>query len=304
MDDKSSSVRNALMSMLRNVEIKIDAKVSGFIVKKKSISGVKMEDGEIIEAKYFILATGGTSHPETGSTGDAYKWLEDIGHKIVPPIPSLVPIAIKEQWVKDLQGLSLNNCKLTVFLDDKKKIVKKGRLLFTHFGISGPMIINLSGEISKLLKIGNVRIELDLMPKEDYATLKVKMKNLFEKNKNKLLKNCLLEILPERIVSTIIKLSKVDGEVPIHSVFREERAEIEKILKHMNMTVDHLLGPDKSIVTSGGVSCDEVDFKTMHSKLYPNLAFAGDILDIERPSGGYSLQICWSTGFVAGRNME
>lgn len=342
VSDKSSSVRDALFSYMDDpknkykIEIRTNSKVSGFVLndKKDKIIGVKVlngKDSEILEANNFLLATGGTSHPETGSTGDGYAWLKEIGHKVIIPELSLVPIAIKQDWVKELQGVSLENIKVTAYIhsireeknkitgemerveDYEKKFTKKGKILFTHFGISGPMVINMSKEIGNLLKNveetnqynengtkASVDISLDLFPTLDYGMLNKALQELFDKNKNKIFKNCITQILPKSMADMVTKIAEIHPETFIHSITRDERLRLIDVAKGMRMTVESLLGPEKSIVTAGGVDCTEVDFKTMSSKLFPNLYFAGDILNIDRPSGGYSLQICWSTGFVAG----
>jgi len=311
-DGKASSVLNVFLPLLKNIEIHINTPVSGFIKESSKIVGVRLKDNKTVYAKNFIMAVGGSSHPETGSTGDGYKWLREIGHTVIVPEPSLVPIAIVDKWVKDLQGITLSDIKLTAFQEQQgekqvgqeakmeKILHKKGRLLFTHFGISGPTVINMSRDIGKLLKKGSVTIELDLFPTLDYGMLNKKLQETFEENKNRIFKNAMGDLVQKGMVDIICEFSEIDPSTQINSVTREERLKLALVLKHMKMKVDHLLGPEKSIVTSGGVACEEVDFKTMRSRLFPNLLFAGDILNIERPSGGYSLQICWSTGYVAG----
>ena len=307
-DDKSESVLKVLVLRLRKVHVQTKAKVAGFVIEgekdKKEMTGVRLSNGKTIKASHFILATGGNSHPETGSTGDAYAWLKEIGHTVVTPALSLVPIAIKDQWVKDLQGITLDKIKLSVFQEGKKILFKKGRLLFTHFGVSGPTVINMSRQVGELLKSAPVEIQLDIFPEMDYAMLNAKLQALFDANKNRLFKNAILELIPGKLAPTITRLAGINPETMNNSITREERLKLVELVKHLPMNVDFLLGPDKSIVTSGGVACEEVDFKTMRSRLYPNLLFAGDILNIERPSGGYSLQICWSSGWVAGSAIE
>lgn len=298
--DKASSVLDVLLRELPGADICLNVSIKGFKIENKKLIGVEFTDGSIVKGKQIILATGGTSHPETGSTGDGYTWLKAIGHTVVIPKPSLVPIAIKDSWVKNLAGITLSDTKLTVIQGGEKQFSKKGRLLFTHFGVSGPTVINMSKDIGESLKYGDVTLRLDLFPSLDHGMMNTKILELFENNKNKFLKNTLNEIVPSGIVETILNISEIVEETPVNSVSREERMKLIETLKNLNMHVDYLLGPEKSIVTSGGISCEEVNFKTMQSKLYPNLYFAGDILNIERPSGGYSLQICWSTGFVAG----
>ncbi len=303
-DEKSSSVLRILASRLNKTEIRVNSPVKGFLKNGNKIATVELTNGETITASSYIMAVGGSSHPETGSTGDGYSWLKAIGHTVVIPEPSLVPIAIKEKWVRDLKGITLDSIKLSAYQEQNGKMAKilskKGRVLFTHFGISGPTVINMSRDVGELLKWGPVEMQIDLFPALDYGMLNEKLQELFDSNKNKLFKNCMLGFIQSGLINTICELTKIDPATPVHSVSRVERLKLVEVLKHLKMSVDHLLGPDKSIVTSGGVACEEVDFKTMRSRLFPNLLFVGDILNIERPSGGYSLQICWSTGWVAG----
>jgi len=300
--DKSSSVLEILLKELAGVDTRLMVSIKGFKIDNEKIIGVEFMDGSIVEGKQIILATGGTSHPETGSTGDGYTWLQKIGHTVIIPEPSLVPIAIKDTWVTKLAGITLSDIKLTAIQKEEKLFSKKGRLLFTHFGVSGPTVINMSKDIGESLKHGDVTLRIDLFPSLDHGMMNTKIQELFEQNKNKFLKNTLSDIIPSGLVDTVLIYANTSGENPINSVTREQRMHIIETLKNLDMRVDFLLGPEKSIVTSGGVSCEEVNFKTMQSKLYPNLYFTGDILNIERPSGGYSLQICWSTGYVAGKN--
>ena len=270
---------------------------------KSTITGITLKNKKVIHADSFIIATGGTSRPETGSTGDGFKWLAELGHTIIAPDASLVPVKISDAWVKRLQGVSLPSVKITLFQNETKQAVKKGKILFTHFGVSGPTILNLSREIGELLKYGEVVISLDIMPTHDYSTLNTELQELFKKEINKKIKNCLGSLLPSSLVPIIIELSGIDQDTFTHSITREERLGLVKLLKDLRMTPTGLLGTDKAIVTSGGVALTEVDFRTMQSKLFPNLYIVGDMLNIDRPSGGYSLQLCWTTGFVAGESV-
>ncbi|MEI6296433.1 MAG: aminoacetone oxidase family FAD-binding enzyme [bacterium] len=307
--DNSSTIQKALILYLKENGTKIttSANVLGFTYKDKKIISVRVLENNIeknIFANNFILACGGTSHPETGSTGDGYKWLKEIGHNIILPEPSLVPIAIKDAWAKNLQGTTLSDIKLTVLQNEQKIFIKKGRILFTHFGISGPTVINMSKKVGELLKVGAVKILLDVFPTLDIGTLDKKILEIFDRNKNKQFKNCISELIPPSFASAICHLANLNPEITINNITKDERVKIVRIIKEIPMEVSHLLGPENSIVTSGGVDLKEVDFKNMSSKIYPNLYFAGDILNINRPSGGYSLQICWTTGYVAGESVQ
>lgn len=262
--------------------------------------GVKLENKKVVRGRAIIIATGGISRPETGSTGDGYLWLKNIGHTIIEPAPSLVPIAVKDGWVEKLAGVSLTDIKITILQNNEKKGVVKGKILFTHMGVSGPTILNMSKDIGELLKHGNVILSLDLLPAEDYGTLNAKLQKLFKEHDKKKFQNVLSNLIPRAIAPVVIKLSGINSEIQCNSITREERLKLVNLLKSIPMRVDKLLGVEKAIASSGGVALHEVDFKTMRSRLFPNLYLAGDILNIDRPSGGYSLQLCWTTGFVAG----
>ncbi len=294
--------------------------------------------GAEIEAKHFILAAGGTSRPETGSTGDGFKWLAEIGHNVTTPVPSLVPVTIREPWIKRLAGLSMTGVKVSVFQGDalsggisdetkrplvkkyetKRTAIKDTKVLFTHVGLSGPTILNMSANIRELLEYqsedGAVYISIDLLPKFDYGMLNKHLQDLFIENGKKKFRNSLADLLPSTLVPVIIDRlveittdangptagKPIDPEKPTNLVSREERLALVQLIKHFNLTVKGLLGFEKAIIASGGIDIREVDSKTMRSRLYPNLSVTGDILDIDRPSGGYSLQLCWTSGYVAG----
>ena len=305
--DSVKTVFDALLKYLKKnkVEIILNSTVSGILISKENknkISGIKLKDGKEILARRVIIATGGTSRPETGSTGDGFAWLRKIGHTVIESAPSLVPIAVKDDWVKKLAGLSFVNVKITTFQNGAKQETDKGKIIFTHFGLSGPAILNMSKGIGELLKYGEVIISLDLFPSEDHGALNLKLQELFKENHNKKFKNTLNALAPlaAGLVSAIVELSKINPDTECNSITREERLALVDILKNIPIRADKLLGAEKAIVSSGGVSLDEVDFKTMSSRLFPNLYLVGDILNIDRPSGGYSLQLCWTTGFVAG----
>ena len=312
--EKARDVRDTLAAYLKKVKVSVLAgvPVTALILENKSsdeITCVKMGNGKEIRAKAYILATGGKSRPDTGSTGDGFVWLEKLGHTVIRPAPSLVPIAIKDAWVKKLQGVSVPDVKISVFQDGEKQDAKIGKILFTHFGVSGPTILNMSKDIGELLEWGDVEISIDLFPKLDPGALDKKIQEIFTANSNKMFKNALsaglpalseVEGLPSAIASAIVDISGIKGDTFCHSVKKDQRLALVKLLKALPMKVEGLLGANKAIVTSGGVALEEVDFKTMRSRLLPNLYLVGDILNIDRPSGGYSLQLCWTTGFVAG----
>lgn len=252
-------------------------------------------------ADHFIIATGGFSHPETGSTGEGFSWLTRLGHTIVHPSPTIVPLAVKDQWVHALSGTSLSFMKITFFQGGKKAFSKTGKLLFTHFGISGPLILNSAKAVGELMKGGAVTATIDMYPDTDFADVERKVLKILDTNKNKKFKNLLDELVPHGMDSAITALLALpDPEIKAHSITKEDRKRLVHILKGAPLTIKGLMGYDRAVVSDGGVPLDEVDTKTMRSRICENLSFAGDVLHINRPSGGYSLQLCWTTGFVAG----
>lgn len=302
VSDSAQSVLDVLVDYMSEggVVVRYRSPVTGFAKKNKALSGVLLADGNVIKAKRYIVATGGKSRPETGSTGDGFVWLTQIGHTIVEPTVALVPVVIRERWVHTLSGVSMADVKVTVLQNDKKQGSKRGKILFTHFGISGPLVLNMSKDIGELLKYGAVEIALDCYPSLDISVIDKNIQVLFAENQNKRVKNSLGGFVAPFLVPVLMKLSCIDPEKPVHSVTREERMVFSRLLKDLRMTVRSLLGVEKAVVTSGGIALSEVDFRTMQSRLYSNVHIIGDVLNIDRPSGGYSLQLCWTTGYVAG----
>lgn len=302
VSNSAQSVWDVLVRAMKqyNVTVLSHVPVVAIMKEGKSIIGVKLGNKKVIRGKSFIIATGGTSRPETGSTGDAYRWLTELGHTVITPTPSLVPLAIKDAWIKNLAGLTLQAVKITIFQNGIKQGIAKGKILFTHVGVSGPTILTMSRDIGELLKYGDVMLSLDLFPATDHGALDARLQELFKKHDKKKIGNALPEIIEKRLSYLILKLSGVNPEIPCNSITRVDRKKISHVLKAIPMQVYKLLGIEKAIITSGGVNLQEVDFKTMRSRLFPNLYLIGDILNIDRPSGGYSLQLCWTTGFVAG----
>jgi predicted Rossmann fold flavoprotein len=288
--------------MNNKVEYKLNSPVSHIKKLKDKIVSVILENGEEIRAKNFILATGGKSYPETGSTGDGFKWLKEIGHKIVPPNPSLVPIKVKESWIGDFAGISLDNVGVSVWQNDKKVLGKQGRILITHDGFSGPTILNMSKDIGDLLSNGEVIISLDFFPGVGLDVMNQMMIKVFEGNATKKIKNLIFKEVPEKIYLKILDLLGLNDDWFSNEVKKAERIELVERFKKFNFRVEGLHGFEKAIVSSGGVDLQEVDFKTMQSKLYDNLFLVGDILDFDKNSGGYSLQLCWNTGYIAGKS--
>lgn len=308
VSDKAQSVWNVLERYMRENEVKIRTRAEvADVTLDKNTGNMRIRlkgqlSGEEISAKACIVATGGTSHPETGSTGEGFIWLKKLGHKIIKSEASLVPVELKDEWAKKLGGVTLDNIRLTVFRNKEKQDAKIGKLLFTHFGISGPTVLNMSKNIGELAQYGEVTIILDLFPKLDGGALRKKLQELLVSESNKMLKNTLSKLIPSALVGALLKISEISGETANHSVRSEDRKKLTTLMKTVPLNVKGLLGAEKAIVSSGGVALEEVNFKTMQSRLVPNLYIVGDALNIDRPSGGYSLQICWTTGYVAGSN--
>ena len=301
--EKAIDVFNILNKELKknNVEIKSNCTVSGLKSKGNKILCVNTNQGNFY-GKSFILSTGGLSHPETGSTGDGLKFLRSLGHTVIDPTPDVVPIMVGDSWVKNLAGVSLSFMKITFFLNKEKQFSKKGKILFTHFGLSGPLILNSAKEIKKLLDKGEVTAHVDLYPDTNIGDLEKRIIKVFDLNKNKMLKTILKDIVPDGMAQAFEEIIDfIDLETKVHSVTKEERRKIVDLLKALPMSIEDLMGYDRSVVSDGGVILSEIDMKTMRSKLFKNLYVTGDLLHINRNSGGYSLQVCWTTGYIAGK---
>lgn len=303
VSDDAIDVLSTLTRYLKDGGVKIitGTQVSGFEFVDNKISGIKAGK-EIIVADKFILCTGGKAYPATGSTGDGYAWAKELGHAIITPMPALAPVKIKEDWIGDLQGLSLEAASISLWQNEKKQASFQGEMLFTHFGLSGPLIINASKEINALLQNGSVTIELELFPEFTIPELDKKLVLAFEENNRKNIKNYFREILSRKMLDLILKLAEIDPDKKLNFLTKKERQKIVALLKSLKFTVLEVMGFDQAMVTSGGVALKEIDPKTMQSKVIENLYFAGEILDLDGPTGGYNLQICWSTGYVAGSN--
>lgn len=285
-----------------NITIKTNTPVEKIVKYGDSISEI-IAKGISYTGKNIVLATGGMSHPETGSTGDGFSWLRNLGHTIHNPSPSLVPISVKEKWIKDLAGTSLSFMKINFFVDGKRMFSKIGKILFTHFGISGPLILNSAKKVGDLLHTGEVTATIDMYPDTEFDVLEKKIITTFDSHKNKLLKNIVKEFVPDGMNDAILTLLPIHlSETKVHSVLKEDRKKIVHLLKAMPLTAQSLMGYDRAVVADGGVPLTEIDTKTMGSRKVKNLYVTGDLLHINRPSGGFSLQLCWTTGFVAGKN--
>ena len=300
---RASDIIRALERYVKenNVEIKTDARVIELETKNGAVVSVKTKDGKELRADNFAIATGGVAAPATGSTGDGFKMLKKIGHTIHKPNPNIVPLTTDEKWVHLLSGTTLSFMTIRFIQNEKAKIKKTGKILFTHFGVSGPLILNCAHEVKKLLGTGKVVASIDIFPDTEENELDRKILKLFDKNKNKLVKNILPEILPSKISDAILNMPDIDlYEREVNVVTKEERKRLVKKIKALAFEITGTLGFDKAVIADGGLELKEVNFKNMTSKLFPNLYLLGDTLNINRPSGGYSLQLCWTTGWVAG----
>lgn len=301
--EKAADVLKVLEAYVRqgNVTVKIGSPVTKISTEEGRITGVYCKK-EVYRAKNYLLATGGVSHPETGSTGDGFGWLKKLGHSVSKPTPTIVPLAVKESWVKELAGVSLSFMKISFFMEGKRKFSKTGKLLFTHFGVSGPLILNSAQEVADLLQSGLVEATVDAYPDTDLGTLERRVISIFDANKNKMFKNILKELVPDGTSKGILMLleEKIDVTTKVHSITKEDRKVIVRTLKALPFTITGLMGFDRAVVADGGVPLQEIDTKTMRSKKISNLFITGDLLHIQRPSGGFSLQLCWSSGYVAG----
>ncbi|MDO8559006.1 MAG: NAD(P)/FAD-dependent oxidoreductase [bacterium] len=309
--DSAKDVLDILTGYLaeNKVEIMTNSEVKEIIANQNRISKIVLKNampagrqGKDISAKNYIIATGGKAFPGTGSTGSGYLWAEKLGHTVAKLRPALVPIKIKEDWPKKLQGLSLKNVELTVLQNGKKRDSRFGELLFTHFGLSGPIVLDLSGHIGELQEKEEVKLILDLKPALSEQDLDKRIQSDFIKYNNKFFKNSLNDLLPQKLIPVIMELSGIDPLKKVNVITKEERRGLAKIFKNLEMTVSSLLGFESAIVTSGGVLLREIDSKTMQSKLIENLFFAGEIINLHGPTGGYNLQVCWSSGYLAGQN--
>ncbi len=304
--DQAQDVVDLLTDYARQSGVKIQTSMTVLGIKQNNgqISEVETRSGNIA-ANAVIIATGGMSYPGTGSTGDGYSWARAIGHSIVEPRPGLVPLLVEESWIKELQGLSLKNVAATAYTAEGKKINGDfGEMLFTHFGLSGPIILSMSRDIGEYMyrQQQAVKIKLDLKPALSEEKLDERLLRDFDKYSRKLFKNALNDLLPQKLIAVFINLSGIDPEKTCHQISRTERLEIVKLLKNFTLTITGTRPIAEAIVTAGGVSVKEVNPKTMESKLAKGLFLAGEVLDIDGYTGGYNLQAAFSTGYVAGKH--
>lgn len=307
LSDKSSDVISALRIELQRLGVDIHYKsdVSDILYKNESFHGLRLRDSDKeLLGDAVIIATGGLSYPLTGSTGDGFEFAKRVGHNITALYPSLVPIYVSETYIKDLMGLSLKNIEITV-KSGKKEIYKDfGELVFTHFGVSGPVVLSTSRHIIPYLnKKDKLTLSIDLKPALSTQQLDARILRDFEEFKNKQFKNSLNHLLPNKLIDVIIRLSCINPDKQVNSITKEERLNLVELLKNFTLNIDKLGPFSQAVITKGGVSVKEIDPSTMESKLIKNMYFVGEVLDLDALTGGFNLQIAWSTGYLAGKSV-
>ena len=312
VSDHSSDVIAVLADELKRqkVGVHLNAQVKEVLFERRELAsekdyqtivrGIRLSDGKEILADAVIVATGGLSYPTTGSTGDGYRFASQAGHTVTELSPALVPLTVAEADVMEMQGLSLRNVKISV-ADGKKTLYEDfGEMMFTHFGVTGPLILSVSSLIQKKLKSHPLKMKIDLKPALSTEQLDARILREFEQNKNKQFKNVLGTLYPAKLIPVIIQRSHIPPEKAVHDISREERQHLVECTKEFQMTITGLRGYNEAIITRGGVSVKEVNPQTMESKLVKGLYFAGEVLDLDAMTGGFNLQIAWSTGYAAG----
>lgn len=299
--DKSIDIVNAFIKYLseNNVNI-INKAVTDILIENDKVNAIRAGN-ETIECDSVIICTGGVSYPITGSTGDGYRFAHSAGHTIIAPKPSLVPLVIKEDWCRELQGLSLKNVSIKIV---NKKTGKKiyddfGEMLFTHFGVSGPLVLSASAHLKTIVK-DQYKLIIDLKPALSMEQLDNRLQRDFNKYINKDFRNSINELLPRKIIPVIVKLSGIAPEQKVNSIRKEQRLKLAEIIKSLELNILDFRPIDEAIVTSGGVAVNEINPKTMESKLVKGLYFAGEVIDVDAYTGGFNLQIAFSTGYLAG----
>ena len=311
VSNHSQDVLNAFINKLHelNVEIKTNSSVNKIIVEDNKVIGVELESGEKLKANKVILASGGRSYPLTGSTGDGYKLAEDLGHTVTKIKPSLVPLTVKEYDIcRQMQGLSLRNVEITIIDASKNKKIYTdfGEMLLTHFGVSGPTILSASShlvrykDIDHLMREGKIKLKIDLKPALSEEKLDDRISRDFENYKNKQFKNSLDELVPKKMIPVIIELSRIHPQKKVNEITKKERINLVNLLKNLELTINGFRQIDEAIITSGGINIKEINPSSMESKIVSGLYFAGEIIDVDAYTGGFNLQIAYSTGYTAG----
>lgn len=306
VSDHSSDIIAAFERILRkrNVNIQLHTTVQSIRTREGHVTGVLLSDGRKQDADAVVVATGGLSYPTTGSTGDGYRMAQELGHTMKECTPALVPMEIREEWCRQLQGLSLKNVTLTMLCGGKRIYEGFGEMLFTHFGISGPLVLSASSFYGKCKDKSQVSVRIDLKPALSEEQLDKRILRDFEQNPNKQFKNVIGSLYPAKLVPVMIALSGIDGDKKIHEITKEERKNLLDVTKHLTMQVDGLRDYNEAIITQGGIRVKEVNPSTLESRLVSGLYFAGEVLDLDALTGGFNLQIAWSTGHLAGSSIE
>ena len=305
VSDHASDVTAALERLLRqrNVEIRLRTTVREVTAQDGAVTGVMLADGRKMEARAVVLAAGGLSYPTTGSTGDGYRIAEQLGHSLKECTPALVPMEIEESWCSMLQGLSLKNVTLTMYCGAKKIWQGFGEMLFTHFGISGPLVLSASSYYNKCKDKDDVTVMVDLKPALEAEHLDKRILRDFEQNLNKQFKNVIGGLYPSRLIPVMVDISGIDAEKKIHEITKQERMRLVELTKGLRMSVTGLRDYAEAIITQGGIRVKEINPSTMESKLIRGLYLAGEMLDLDAVTGGFNLQIAWSTGYLAGNSI-
>ena len=304
--DHSSDVIRALEQEMKRlgVRISLGTEVKEILTEDGRAKGVRLSSGRTIAADAVIVAAGGLSYPSTGSTGDGYRFARECGHRVTDLSPALVPMEVKEWYAKELMGLSLRNIGIRI-TDGKKKLYEEfGEMLFTHYGVTGPVILSASSIVGKKLKEHPLTLHIDLKPALTEEQLDKRVLREFEANHNRQFKNAVDSLFPAKLRPVAIELSGIPEEKKVNEVTKEERLHFVRLIKDFSMTLTGLRGYNEAIITKGGVSVKEIDPGTMESKLVKGLYFAGEVLDLDAVTGGYNLQIAWSTGYLAGANAD
>ncbi len=304
LSDKSSDIIKALEKFLanNNVVVKLKTEAADIIIDNKKVSGVMLKDGNVILAERVIIATGGLSYPATGSTGDGYKFAAKCGHSVSKLYPSLVPLRVSEKWCSELQGLSLKNVSIEVKIGGKSVYKNFGEMMFTHFGVTGPLILSASRYITDRI-LQNPEIIVDLKPALSEKELDLRILRDFDKFINKSFKNSLNGLLPQKLIPVIIKLTEINPDKKVNEITKNERKRLSSLLKNLKLNVVGTAGFSEAVVTCGGVCVDEIDPSTMESKIVSGLFFAGEVIDVDSFTGGFNLQAAFSTGYLAGNNV-
>lgn len=306
VSDKSSDVISALSKELKRLQVQIHFKsrITGIGTQDGAFHHICVEHEGNITGDALIIATGGFSYQTTGSTGDGYKFAKELGHKVTELSPALVPLSIKESFAKELQGLSLKNVTASIFAGSKELYHDFGEMLFTHYGVSGPLILSASSLITKQLKKSSLLLQIDLKPALSYEQLDARILREFEASRNKEFKNSINELLPKKLIPVMISYCGIAPEKKVNEITKNERAHLVKCLKEFQMTIDGLRDYNEAIITQGGIFVKEVNPATMESKLVNGVYFAGEVLDLDALTGGFNLQIAWSTAYLAGISIK